>query len=94
MARDQLTREAARHFEGLTQNLQEPVLNALTDLEIDPEAAGKPLLGRLKGLWSARVGSYRIIYSIEGSRRSPKVIVRAIKHRSQAYARRSERGRT
>lgn len=90
MRRVELTREATRHFEALSQRLQEPVLNALTDLEIDPEAAGKPLVGRLKGLWSARVGSYRIIYSIEGSRRSPKVIVRAIKHRSDAY---SQRGR-
>lgn len=85
MARVQLTREANRNFEALPRNLQEPVLNALTDLESDPEATGKPLLGRLKGLWSARVGSYRIIYSIEGSRHSPTVIVRAIKHRSQAY---------
>lgn len=85
MPRVQLTRQATRQFDALQQNLQEPVLNALTDLEIDPEAAGKPLLGRLKGLWSARVGSYRVIYSIEGSSRSPRVIVRAIKHRSQAY---------
>lgn len=85
MARVQLTRQATRHLDALPQNLQEPVLNALTDLERDPEVAGKPLLGRLKGLWSARIGSYRIIYSIEGSRRSPNVIVRAIKHRSHAY---------
>lgn len=85
MARVQLTRQATRHFEELPQHLQEPVLNSLTDLELNPEAAGTPLLGRLKGLWSARVGSYRIIYSIEGGRRSPKVIVRAIKHRSQGY---------
>lgn len=85
MARVQLTRQATRHLDALPQNLQGPVLNALTDLESDPEAAGKPLLGRLKGLWSARIGSYRIIYSIEGSRRSPNVIVRAIKHRSHAY---------
>ncbi len=88
MSRVQLTREATRHFETLPQTLQEPVLNALTDLEAEPEAAGKPLLGRLRGLWSARVGSYRIIYSIEGSRRSPVVIVRAIKHRSSAYQQR------
>lgn len=85
MPRVQLTRQATRHFEALPRKLQEPVLNALTDLEIDPQGAGKPLLGRLKGLWSARVGSYRVIYSNEGSRRSPKVIVRAIKHRSTAY---------
>ncbi len=89
MARVQLTREATRHYEALPANLHEPVLNALTDLEIDPRAAGKPLLGRLKGLWSARVGSYRIIYSIEGSRRSPEVTVRAVKHRLGAYPRRA-----
>lgn len=85
MARVSLTRQATRHFQELPARLREPVLNALTELEIDPEAAGKPLLGRLRGLWSARVGSYRLIYSIEGSRRSPTVIVRAIKHRSSAY---------
>ncbi|MCA1824511.1 MAG: type II toxin-antitoxin system RelE/ParE family toxin [Mycobacteriales bacterium] len=89
MPRVQLTREATRHFEALPQALQDPVLNALTELEIDPEGAGKPLLGRLSGLRSARVGNFRIIYSFEGSRRSPKVIVRATKHRSVAYPRRS-----
>lgn len=88
MARVHLTREAQRDFEALRAKLQEPVLNALTDLEIDPEAAGKRLLGRLRGLWSARIGSYRVIYSIEGSRRSQKVIVRAIKHRSAVYEQR------
>ncbi len=91
MARVHLTREATRQFDALPRELQEPVLNALTDLEIDPGAAGKPLLGRLKGLWSARVGSYRIIYSIEGGSRSQKVIVRAIKHRAQAYQQRRHR---
>lgn len=91
MARVSLTRQATRHFEELPARLQEPVLNALTDLEGDPEAAGKPLLGRLKGLWSARVGSYRIIYSIEGKSRSRQVTVRAIKHRSTAYEQRRHR---
>jgi mRNA interferase RelE/StbE len=91
MARVQLTREATRQFDALPPRLQAPVLNALTDLEMDPRAAGKPLLGRLKGLWSARVGSYRVIYSIEGSKRSAKVIVRAIKHRSSAYEQRRRR---
>ena len=91
MARVSLTRQATRHFDELPARLQEPVLNALTDLEIDPREAGKPLLGRLKGLWSARVGAYRIIYSIEGSGRSPKVIVRAIRHRSIVYASRRTR---
>jgi len=47
-------------FRLLPSRPHEPVLNALTELEIGPESAGKPLVGRLKGLWSARMGSYRI----------------------------------
>lgn len=85
MARVQLTRQAKKHFDDLPARLQEPVLNVLTEIEIDPEAAGKALVGRLSGLRSARVGSFRIIYSIEGKGRSSSVIVRAIKHRSTAY---------
>ncbi len=91
MARVLLTREARRHFQALPIEFQDPVLNVLTDLEADPEIAGQPLLGRLKGLWSARVGSYRVLYSIEGRGRSPRVIVRAIKHPSTAYQQKRER---
>ncbi len=87
MARVLLTREARRHYEELSPRLQEPVLTALTDLEVDPESAGKALLGRLRGLWSARVGSYRILYTIEGSR----VVIRAIRHRAVAYGTRRRR---
>lgn len=85
MARVRLTRQAKKHFDELPARLQEPVLNILTDLEVDPETAGKALVGRLSGLWSARVGSFRVIYSIEGKGHSPLVIVRAIRHRSAAY---------
>ena len=85
MARVLLTREAKEHFDSLPPSLQDAVENALTALETDPEGGGKPLMGRLKGLWSARTGSYRILYTIEGSARSPRVIVRAIRHRAVAY---------
>ncbi|HYP23674.1 MAG TPA: type II toxin-antitoxin system RelE/ParE family toxin [Actinomycetota bacterium] len=85
MARVLLTSEARRHFDLLPATFQDAVLEALTAIEVDPEGAGKPLLGRLKGLWSSRVGNYRILYTIEGGRRSPTVIVRAIRHRAVAY---------
>lgn len=91
MARLLLTREAKAHFALLPSTLQNAVDNALTAIEIDPEAAGKPLLGRLKGLWSARVGNYRILYTIEGGR-SRRVIVRAIRHRAVAYGGKEHRG--
>jgi mRNA interferase RelE/StbE len=85
VARVFLTREAKTHFEELPPSLQDAVNNALTDIEGDPHDAGKQLLGRLNGIWSARVGNYRILYTIEGSGRSRKVIVRAIRHRAVAY---------
>jgi mRNA interferase RelE/StbE len=33
-------------------------------LSIDPYKYGKPLDGNLKGKWSLRIGSYRVIYEI------------------------------
>jgi mRNA-degrading endonuclease RelE of RelBE toxin-antitoxin system len=91
MARVFLTREARSHFESLPATLQGAVDNAFTELEIDPDAAGKQLLGRLRGLWSTRVGNYRILYTIESKGRSPRVIVRAIRHRAVAYERTGRR---
>lgn len=46
-----------------------------------PEQFGKPLRFTLTGLWSLRVGSYRVIYEIEGE----EVIVLAVSHRRDAY---------
>jgi mRNA-degrading endonuclease RelE of RelBE toxin-antitoxin system len=86
-----LTKEARSHFESLPASLQGAVDNALTEIEVDPEAAGKQLLGRLSGLWSTRVGNYRILYTIESKGRSPRVIVRAIRHRAVAYERKGRR---
>jgi mRNA-degrading endonuclease RelE of RelBE toxin-antitoxin system len=50
---------------------------------------GKRLVGRMEGLWAARVGSYRILYTVEPT----GVIVRSIRHRGVAYARRRRRRR-
>lgn len=86
-----LTREAKDHFDLLPRKLQDVVENTLAVIEMDPESAGKPLLGRLKGLWSCRVGNYRILYTIETRGRSTRVIVRAIKHRAVAYGTRRTR---
>lgn len=91
MARVFLTREARSHFEELPPNLQDPVANVLTEIEADPHTAGKQLLGRLEGVWSARVGNYRILYTIEGKGRSPRVIIRAIRHRAVVYQQKRSR---
>ena len=61
--------------------LAEAVLDSLAVLERDPDV-GYQLRGRLSGLRSYRVGSYRIIYELRGEH---TVRVVAIRHRGQAY---------
>ena len=79
-----LTRRAKRDIIELPGTVREAVLESLVLIELEPEAMGKRLVGRMNGLWSARVGNYRVLYTIEQS----GVIVRAIRHRGVAYPRR------
>ena len=79
-----LTRRARKDLEALPETVREAVLETLTLIGADPERAGKQLVGRLEGLWSARVGNYRVLYTLGGA----GVIVRAIRHRAVAYRRR------
>ena len=52
----------------------------------DPKTVGKPLQRELAGLYSARRGPYRVIYSVDGRRRRVNVV--RIEHRSDVYRRR------
>jgi mRNA interferase RelE/StbE len=58
------------------------VENALGLLERDPHA-GHPLRGRLTGLRSMRVGTYRIVYQLADDEHTVRIA--AIRHRSIAY---------
>src|SRR6266699_3204114 len=62
-------------LKALPRLVQEAVDETLTTLEADPESVGKELRGQLRGLWSCRVGSYRILYTIERSKARVRVIV-------------------
>ena len=62
--------------------LYQRVARALDDLERDP-FQGKPLKGELKGRYSYRVGSYRILYLVR--RHQLVVIVIDIGHRRAIY---------
>ncbi|RMF89084.1 MAG: hypothetical protein D6733_07115 [Methanobacteriota archaeon] len=46
-----------------------------------PQSYGKPLRHGLKGLWSARAGGYRIIYTMQGG----DIYVVTVRHRKKAY---------
>jgi addiction module RelE/StbE family toxin len=86
-----LTRRAKEDLQALPRLVQEAVDETLTLLEANPEGLGAQLRGRLRGLWSCRVGSYRILYTIEGSKARGRVVVRAIRHRGVAYPKRRPR---
>jgi mRNA-degrading endonuclease RelE of RelBE toxin-antitoxin system len=73
---------------ALTEQLPEAVAAAViefltTALVREPRRVGKPLRRELEGVWSARRGTYRILYRI---RRNPdEVVVLRIEHRADAY---------
>ena len=77
-----LTRGAKDRLEALPKAVQEAVLQTLLLIHGEPEKMGKRLVGlaweRMAGLWAARAGSYRILYTIEPH----GVLVRAIRHRA------------
>lgn len=81
MATVVLARSARSALAQLDFLLADAVLDALGELEREPEA-GHALRGRLTGLRSYRVGAYRIIYEL---RDTSTVRVVAIRHRGQVY---------
>jgi len=71
----------------LRPDIQRAVVNSMDRLLLDPRANGNPLRGRMRGTWVAKVGSYRILYTIEGAEAAATVVVRAVLHRAVAYRR-------
>ncbi len=82
MARVVLARRARSELLELDWPLIDAVEDALGLLERDPQA-GHALRGRLRGLRSLRVGSYRIIYQVTEADQTVRIA--AIHHRSIAY---------
>jgi mRNA interferase RelE/StbE len=73
---------------AVTDQLPEAVASAVIDflttsLIKDPARMGKPLRDDLAGIWSARRGTYRILYRILEDPR--EVVVLRIEHRRDAY---------
>ena len=73
---------------ALTGKLPEGVATAViefltTALIREPARVGKPLRDDLAGIWSARRGTYRVLYRIREDVR--EVIVLRVEHRRDAY---------
>ncbi len=82
MARLVLARRARMELLALDWPLIDAAEEALALLQREPRA-GYPLRGRLRGLCSLRVGSYRIIYQLSDNDKTVRVAT--IRHRSVAY---------
>jgi mRNA interferase RelE/StbE len=80
-----LTPPAERALAGkLPEAVAAAVIEFLTTTLIQqPARVGKPLRDDLAGVWSARRGTYRVLYRIREDLR--EVIVLSIEHRRDAY---------
>lgn len=83
MARLVLARRARRELLELNWPLIDAIEDALGLLERDPRA-GHALRGKLRGLYSLRVGTYRILYQLTDGEQTVRVA--AIRHRGTAYS--------
>jgi len=60
--------------------MQIRIIQEIDILRTDPYS-GKPLRGEWKGVYSLRVGNYRILYQIKGN----KVFLLVVGHRKRIY---------
>lgn len=73
---------------ALAQTLPESIATAAIEfmtggLVTAPHRVGKPLRFELAGIWSARRGTYRVLYRINEPAR--EVVVLRVEHRRDAY---------
>jgi mRNA-degrading endonuclease RelE of RelBE toxin-antitoxin system len=73
---------------AITDQLPEAVATAVisfltTALVADPHRVGKPSRQDLAGVWSARRGTYRVLYRINDDLH--EVVVLRVEHRRDAY---------
>ena len=73
---------AKRFLRVLDKNIQEKLLEKIEKLKTNSRI-GKPLRGKLKGLWSLRYDYYRILYKIKDLKLI--VYIMNIGHRKNIY---------
>ncbi len=76
------TDKARRQYDALDARLRKQVDKGLTRIATNPKL-GKPLRDDLKGIWSERVSTFRILYKIYEHR--VEVLVLVIEYRKLVY---------
>lgn len=80
----EITPEGLRHLGRLPEKVHAAALETiLGPLRENPRRLGKPLVGELAGLMSARRGDYRIVYEIIDEERV--TVIHRVQHRSVVY---------
>lgn len=80
----EITPEGLRHLNRLPDKVRYAALETIFGpIAENPQRLGKPLVGELGGLRSARRGDYRIIYEIIDSEET--VLVHRVQHRRDVY---------
>jgi mRNA interferase RelE/StbE len=77
-----LENPAKRFLKKRNQEDQKRIIKKIRALEKNPEL-GKPLTGKLAGLWSLRFGKFRALYQIR--RNKLLIFVLRIGHRKNIY---------
>ena len=75
-------KKAAIYFKKLDSENKIRIGKKLEDLKSNPEL-GKPLTGNLSGLWSLRIGKYRLIYQIKNQ--ELVIFILDLGHRKNVY---------
>ena len=76
---------AAAIAADLPEAVAAAVVELITGPLLDsPRRVGVPLRDELEGLWSARRGTYRVLYRIDDTAR--EVVVLRVSHRRDAYS--------
>lgn len=79
-----VTPPAQRALDRLPERVAAAIAELLTgDLPAAPRRVGKPLRREIAGIWSARPGSYRVLYAIDEEKK--RVVVLRIDHRADIY---------
>ena len=77
-----LKKPAKRFLKRLDKSEQKRVISKLKELKQNSKL-GKPMIGRLSGLWSLRIGKYRALYQIVENELI--IFILNIDHRKRVY---------
>lgn len=76
-------RSARKELERLHEPLCSRILARIEALATTPRPEGSRKLQGAEDLWRIRIGSYRVVYSIDDTERLLDIV--AVRHRSDAY---------